>query len=230
MRDTPTSVENNTCPPPFWNNPERLFSFNMDVNINCYTDILRLFTQLIILGSVSGSLLSLITQSLTTIMHSIFSMIFIGLIITIRKYLIKTNVIPETENHTGIQNYTNYQETTTESFENFTKPTINNPFMNVMLSDYQNPLRPPAAPVNEPDIKQTLDSFFKTQWYADTTDVFGKSQSQRQFITQPSTTIPNDRETFQNWLYKIPGKTCKEGSIQCRPGTDGGRITSLNQL
>jgi len=113
----------------------------------------------------------------------------------------------------------------------FTPPSSRNPFMNILLDEIKyNPSRPPAAPVGDPSVKQTFDDYFRVQWFSDPTDVFGKNQSQRQFVTQPSTTVPNDRESYQNWLYKIPGKSCKEGSREaCLPGTDGGPVTWLNQ-
>ena len=61
------------------------------------------------------------------------------------------------------------------------------------------------------------------------TDVFGKTQGQRQFVSMPSTTIPNDVDSYQKWLYKIPGKTCKEGGREaCLPGTDGGALPWMN--
>jgi hypothetical protein len=111
-----------------------------------------------------------------------------------------------------------------------TGPTAANPFMNVLISEIKyNPTRPPAADVTKPDMNDSLDSYFRVQWASDPTDVFGRSQSQRQFVTMPSTSIPNDQGSFMNWLYKIPGKTCKEGGRQaCFPGTDGGVIPWLS--
>lgn len=112
----------------------------------------------------------------------------------------------------------------------YTPPTARNLFMNVLLDEIKyNPDRPSAAPVDDPTVKQTLDDYFRIQWFSDPTDVFGKNQSQRQFVTQPSTTVPNDQGAFANWLYKIPGKTCKEGGREaCLSGTDGGPIPWLN--
>jgi hypothetical protein len=98
----------------------------------------------------------------------------------------------------------------------FTPPSAKNLFMNVLLDEYKyNPDRPPAAPVDDPVVKQAMDDFYRVQWFSDPTDIFGKSQGQRQFVTQPSTSVPNDRKSFQDWLYKIPGKTCKEGGQYC---------------
>ena len=114
--------------------------------------------------------------------------------------------------------------------ENETGPTAANPFMSVLISEIKyNPNRPPAADVTKPDMSDSLDSFFRVQWASDPTDVFGKTQSQRQFITMPSTSIPNDQGSFMNWLYKIPGKTCKEGGKEaCFPGTDGAVVPWLS--
>jgi len=98
----------------------------------------------------------------------------------------------------------------------YTPPAAKNLFMNVLLDEYKyNPDRPPAAPVSDPIVKQAMDDYFRVQWFSDPTDVFGKNQSQRQFITQPSTSVPNDQGSFADWLYKIPGKTCKEGGQYC---------------
>lgn len=111
-----------------------------------------------------------------------------------------------------------------------TLPTARNLFMNVLLDEYKyNPERPAAAPVNDPLVKQTLDDYFRVQWFSDPTDVFGKNQNQRQFVTMPSTSVPNDRDSYQKWLYALPG-TCKSGDKSaCLPGTDGGAVTWLNQ-
>jgi hypothetical protein len=112
----------------------------------------------------------------------------------------------------------------------WTMPTPANPFMNVLLPEYgDNPGRFPAMSADEPSAKQSLGDFFRTQWFSDPTDVFGRNQSQRQFVAMPSTSIPNDRESYQNWLYNIPGKTCKEGGrARCLPATDGGPVAWLN--
>lgn len=112
-----------------------------------------------------------------------------------------------------------------------TRPTAANPFMNVLIDEYKyNPQRPPAAPIGSPEVADTLDAYFHVQWASDPTDVFGRTQSQRMFVAMPSTSIPNDQDSYQNWLYRIPGKTCKEGGREaCLPGTDGGPVTWLNQ-
>lgn len=111
-----------------------------------------------------------------------------------------------------------------------TQPTSRNPFMNILINEMKyNPSRPEAESVSDPVVKQTVDDYFRVQWFSDPTDVFGKNQNQRQFVTQPSTTVPNDQGSFANWLYRIPGKTCKEGGREaCLSGSDGGPIPWLN--
>ena len=111
-----------------------------------------------------------------------------------------------------------------------TLPTAANPFMNVLIDEIKySPTRPVATSIMDPSVRVQLDDFFRTEFNADPTDVFGKTQSQRQFVSMPSTGIPNDQGSYQEWLYKIPGKTCKEGGREaCLPGTDGGAIPWLN--
>ena len=97
-----------------------------------------------------------------------------------------------------------------------TAPTLDNPFMNPTMKDYMNVDesgkivdRPAACDANEPDVKKSIDDNFNNNLYRDIDDVFGKMNSQRQFYTVPSTTIPNKQDEFAKWLYKTPS-TCKE--------------------
>ena len=111
-----------------------------------------------------------------------------------------------------------------------TRPVARNPFMNVLLDELTyNPNKPAAESITHPLNNIILDDYFRVQWNSDPTDVFGRSQGQRQFYTTPSTSIPNDQESYQNWLYLIPGKTCKEGGRDsCIPGTQGATIPWLS--
>jgi hypothetical protein len=99
--------------------------------------------------------------------------------------------------------------------EGRTMPTASNPFMNVLISEIsENPYRYPAASVEGRRVKQELDDYFETMFASDPGDAFQRTQSQRQFITMPSTTIPNDQPAFADWLYRVPGQTCKEGNTE----------------
>jgi hypothetical protein len=134
---------------------------------------------------------------------------------------------------TGVDSQTSYTDSAPYSgpaLPEYTPPTARNLFMNVLLDEYKyNPDRPAAAPVDDAVVKQTFDDYFKIQWFSDPTDIFGKSQNQRQFITQPSTSVPNDRKSFQNWLYKIPGKTCKEGGFCNNQGSAGAQYVWMGE-
>jgi len=114
-----------------------------------------------------------------------------------------------------------------------TTPSSKNPFMNVLIDEIKyNPTRAAAQSVFDPSVSVSLDQFFKTSFTSDPTDVFGRSQSQRQFYVTPSTTVPNDVDSYQNWLYKIPGKTCKEGGREAcsmSSGSAGSQIPWLGE-
>ena len=101
-------------------------------------------------------------------------------------------------------------------------PTIDNPFMNATMKDFLNldPVtnriidRAEACDINDLEVKKQIDSSFNNNLYKDVNDVFGKMNSQRQFYTMPSTTIPNAQDDFAKWLYLNP-KTCKEDQDFC---------------
>ena len=81
-------------------------------------------------------------------------------------------------------------------------PTANNPFMNPSITDLKDdPTRPAACDVSAPDVKTRVNDQYYKNMFRDVNDVFGRDTMARQFITQPSTTYPNDREGFQKWLY-----------------------------
>lgn len=92
------------------------------------------------------------------------------------------------------------------------KPTQNNPFMNVLLTDYiKDPQRGPACPsYNNPTIKKEVEKDFNYNLYQGASDIYNKRNSQREFYTTPGTTIPNDRDSLLKWAYPLP-PTCKQG-------------------
>lgn len=107
-----------------------------------------------------------------------------------------------------------------------TAPTVDNPFMNATMKDYMNfdkdgsiVDRPPACDPSSPSVKNEIETNFNNNLFKDVNDVFGKSNSQRQFFTMPWTQIPNDRESFQQWLYLSPA-TCKENQDNCLRSED----------
>lgn len=99
------------------------------------------------------------------------------------------------------------------------KPTLHNPFMNVLSSDSATrPKRPAACNIMRSDVQDEIESLFSHNLYRDTDDPLARNTSSRQFYTMPVTEIPGDQTSFAKWLYGT-GKTCKEGN--------GGRCSSL---
>lgn len=97
--------------------------------------------------------------------------------------------------------------------DNCAKISTNNPFMNAMPFDNRN--RNPACNVLNEDKQMNIEENFNKNLFRDAGDIFDKNNGQRQFYTMPSTTYPNNRTSFANWLYKTP-PTCKEGNgAQC---------------
>jgi hypothetical protein len=193
------------------------------VNPNCKSDIINhvtfAFIVLVIVGGISAWILEnknvFFIFLLLSVLHAIFW--YIHYIPVVETETFKNVVPPDWIKEEIIG-------------EDVTYPSANNPFMNVLVDEIKyNPTRAPAANGTNPLVNMQLDDFFRTQFLNDPTDVFNKTQSQRQFYTTPSTTVPNDVDSYQNWLYRIPGKTCKEGGREaCYGGTEGGIPPYLN--
>ena len=99
-----------------------------------------------------------------------------------------------------------------------TKPTINNPMMNInLITDKRN--KPAACEYyDDPQTAAEVEKKFEYNLYRDVSDLYNKRNSQRQYYTAPSTTIPNEQTAFAKWLYLSP-PTCKEDTIRCVPQT-----------
>jgi hypothetical protein len=92
-------------------------------------------------------------------------------------------------------------------------PTPMNPFMNVLMTDYtDNPNRPPACAHNDVQSKEENEKYFNHNLYKDVDDVWNRRNSQREFVTMPGTTIPNDRDSFMKWCWKTT-YACKDGDL-----------------
>ena len=228
------------CTPIWWENPIVLLTDSWlaqwkrrsTARIPCFSERVNALTRTAIVILVVSLVFSLFNNDfITTVSYSII----LGLIITLPDIIdmIKAPYIqeqfvasikpdePSTISWTTppVGDY----DKTYDTSDPVTLPSPRNPFMNVLIDEIKyNPNRAEAKSVEDPVVKSTMDDFFRVNWFSDPTDVFGKSQSQRQFITMPSSTIPNDRKSYQEWLYKIPGKTCKEGGREaCLGGTEG---------
>ena len=110
--------------------------------------------------------------------------------------------------------YINSEEAIQEGFSDIdpnqdcVKPSIDNPFMNVLMSDDRD--RSPACDIEDPNIKADMKKMFEHGLYTNADDIWDRNNSQRQFYTNPSTTIPNDRDSFMKWCFNTP-YVCKDG-------------------
>jgi hypothetical protein len=98
---------------------------------------------------------------------------------------------------------------------NCRKPTIDNPFTNIVFSDYLDSGNL-AVPCNtdDPQINNQMQNLYNSSIYRNLSDVWERENSQRMFYTLPIQTVPNNQTDFANWLYKT-GPTCHENSEYC---------------
>jgi hypothetical protein len=219
------------CEPPIWEDP-LIFFQSLDYTWTkrkegvCRSELINSFISWAIIAIVVGGILAYLYENPLLFAISVLVVLLIETpaILAFKNSVVKLPV----EKPVPTESFTSYEQP--EEVLATTSPTAKNPFMNVLLDEIKyNPTRPPAEDIQNPFIMKTLDDFFRVQFTSDPTDVFGRSQSQRQFIVMPSTTVPNDVDSYQNWLYRIPGKTCKEGGRDaCLPGTDGGPLVWLS--
>ena len=108
------------------------------------------------------------------------------------------------------------QKNLIEEKENIIEPTVENPFMNINLITDDKEKKAPLPSWNNDNLQKDIEDKFGYNLYRDVGDLYGKSNSQREFYTMPSTTIPNNQTSFAKWCYSV-GPTCKEKSIYCAP-------------
>ena len=108
------------------------------------------------------------------------------------------------------------------------KPTNYNPFMNrnifdkkfpnskncdynSKLKDYNNWKEETSNYNSDTTIEEIVEDKFNINLYKNVGDIFDRNNSQRQYYTVASNTLPNNQMEFAQWLYNTP-KTCKEGN------------------
>ena len=95
-----------------------------------------------------------------------------------------------------------------------TPPTTNNPFMNIDLIGDKKTRSAACESWDNVDIQKSIEKKFNYNLYKDVSDLFNRNNSQREYYTTPSTTIPNKQTEFAKWCYQT-GPTCKESTINC---------------
>lgn len=88
-------------------------------------------------------------------------------------------------------------------------PTDDNPFGNFMVTDFDDPERPPAC--DPEDVREEIDSKFYKNLYRNVDDLYEKESSARQFYTNPVTAVCNDQVEFARSLYQDMGSRRRHG-------------------
>ena len=109
-------------------------------------------------------------------------------------------------------------------------PTKDNPFMNVMPLDYdaspvfQNYNRYEKVTYPTPksqEIREEVKNEFEKGLYQNASGkLWERTNSQRQFVSQPIGSVPNDQTEFAMWNYGNTQGNCKAGSIWDRYGVE----------
>lgn len=142
--------------------------------------------------------------------NALYILVVVGAI----TYLIYESELRKRKARTDLLHKINVEEAKRPTNKIVYKPTQNNPFMNVMMTDYGTfPNRPPAGDWSDPSVRQQIHSTYNNGVIRETSDIFNKGASDRQYYTMPSTTIPNNQESFAKWLYHNPNTTYKEKRI-----------------
>ena len=109
---------------------------------------------------------------------------------------------------------------------NLREPTINNPLMNVPIDAYNVPQLykdyvryDDMDPTPESDkVRNAVDTKLISKLFQDPADTFfDRNNSQRQWFSEPSGSVPNDQTSFAENLYGVD-YVCKAGSIYMRYG------------
>lgn len=95
------------------------------------------------------------------------------------------------------------------------KPTVKNPFMNIVFSDYLDLENvPQACNTSDENIQKEMNNLYNSSIYRNMSDVFSRHNSQNMFYTVPTNLGVQGQTDFRNWLYKT-NETCKENTANC---------------
>ena len=151
-----------------------------------------------------GILLSLHNQNASYVLLALIIIFLIAMYIEKKTYKPKKNNVHRCTNPKMMKNVP----------QDCQKPTEENPFANVLITDYtDNPDRPPACATGE--VVHDINNKFRKNLYMDIDSIYEKENSERQFFSTANTTIPNDQVNFAKWLYE-PELNCKTKPKDCK--------------
>lgn len=107
--------------------------------------------------------------------------------------------------------------TKNEEYEKKTckRPTAENPFMNIVFSDFLDLKNvPQACNVDNEDIQKEMNNLYNSSIFRTVDDVFSRNNSQNMFYTVPNNLDAEGQTNFRNWLFKT-NETCKENTANC---------------
>ena len=230
-------TNNNSYIPQFWSenpnvllDPQYFFEF-FPTESMCYSQKLNAVSRLVILLTIIGFIL---TRSIRLLIISAITLLSI--------YFLNYHKSIEKEDIDAHKQYLE-QNGITEPFESpaidllkqnnipvsndvFMEPSIDNPFSNVLLTDYDyNPNKKPAPPIIKPNVsskileeaKQLVQNLNPSQpdiadkLFNDLGNQYIFEQSLSPFYSNPDTTIPNDQAAFADFCYGSM-ISCKEGN------------------
>jgi hypothetical protein len=236
----PSAPNKSSRKTPFWfENPNVLFDSEyvmefFPVSTMNYNQKLNAISRTVIVATI---LLFLFTRNPTVLIAGIVTLGSIYLVFNSHdkekrvRFRLDDAGKPITENFEnpsdGLARYTLEKENVPINPDLFDNNTPNNPFSNVLLTDYEtNPKKKPApasysrasnnntlqqakefVKMANPDQPDIADKLFK-----DLGEELDFEQSMRQFYSNPSTTIPNDQQAFADFCYGSM-VSCKEGNM-----------------
>jgi hypothetical protein len=209
-----TVLENNYSTDPFWINDYKILFYNQRLTDFFPTINMTIIEKLNAIFRLSVYL-SIILYLFTSNYLYLYIMIIVGLFTVFIFYNQKDN-IELYFNSDGNDPENSIIKSDIDKQKNIINPTTENPFMNInLITDNKEKKEAPPSWNNE-NIQKDIEDKFGYNLYRDVGDLYGKSNSQREFYTMPSTTIPNNQTSFAKWCYSV-GPTCKEKSIYCTP-------------
>ena len=220
IQEPSKNPENNKVEPPFWsNNPNILLDKDyvlefFPVEEMTYEQKMNAVSRLVIVLTIVGFL---ITYNYNLLIISFIIMVFIYLLYNYqKKEFQKKDYLENFKDTPAMAALREKGLEMPDTSEIFDQPTENNPFANVLMTDYDyNPNKKPAPPsYNENVNQEILNQAKKLVNNANPTqpNIADKlfrglgeemefQQSLRQFTSNPSTTIPNDQKGFAEFCY-----------------------------
>ena len=145
---------------------------------------------------------------LISIYHKSYDALTISIIILLAMFLLLNNKNMKPVYNKNLRHYN--PNGTVLYDDNCQKPTVENPFGNVLLGDPVD--RNHACPID--DVKQEISNTFNSGFVKSRFDIYDNQNSQRQFYTTPNTLTPNDQTGFATWLYGNQN-VCKSEQKAC---------------